>query len=157
MAITLPNPNISKTIVKTVRMDQKLADKVAAYRAATGLSEAESIRSLLEAGLMTQGMELYSTPLARFVRELMQGQLDLFRDELDQRNDEMEERVAKICAKGAKASLQSAVMQVDIMRGLFPAMGEVPEEQIWKAYQQQAGELQGGASFRDVKASLGNG
>ena len=145
----LPKASANKTVVKTVRLDQKLSDKMAAYRAATGLSEAESIRSLIEAGLMTQGMELYSTPLARFVRELMQGQLDLFRDELDQRNDEMEERVAKICAKGAKASLQSAVM--------FPAMGEVPEEQIWRAYQQQAGELQGGASFRDVKAALGNG
>ncbi len=147
----------NKTIVKTVRLDEGLNDKVAAYRAATGLSEAESIRSLLEAGLMTQGMELYSTPLARFVRELMQGQLDLFRDELDQRNDEMEERVAKICAKGAKASLQTAVMQVDVMRGLFPAMGEMPEERIWKAYQQQAGQLQSGISFRDVKASLGDG
>ena len=154
--MTLPKANASKTIVKTVRLDQKLNDKVAAYRAATGLSEAESIRSLIEAGLMTQGMELYSTPLARFVRELMQGQLDLFRDELDQRNDEMEERVAKICARGSKASLQTAVMQVDIMRGLFPVMGEASEEQIWKAYQQQAGQLQRGVSFRDVKAALGN-
>ena len=155
--MTLPKASSGKAVVKTVRFDQKLADKVAAYRAATGLSEAESIRTLIEAGLMTQGMELYSTPLARFVRELMQGQLDLFRDELDQRNDEMEERVAKICAKGAKASLHSAVMQVDVMRGLFPAMGEVPEEQIWKAYQQQAGWLQEGISFHDVKAALGNG
>lgn len=155
--MTLPKASSGKAVVKTVRFDQKLADKVAAYRAATGLSEAESIRTLIEAGLMTQGMELYSTPLARFVRELMQGQLDLFRDELDQRNDEMEDRVAKICAKGAKASLQSAVMQVDVMRGLFPAMGEVPEEQIWKAYQQQAGQLQEGISFHDVKAALGNG
>lgn len=155
--MALPKASSGKAVVKTVRFDQKLADKVAAYRAATGLSEAESIRTLIEAGLMTQGMELYSTPLARFVRELMQGQLDLFRDELDQRNDEMEERVAKICAKGAKASLQSAVMQVDVMRGLFPAMGEVPEEQIWKAYQQQAGQLQEGISFHDVKAALGNG
>ena len=148
--MTLPKASSGKAVVKTVRFDQKLADKVAAYRAATGLSEAESIRTLIEAGLMTQGMELYSTPLARFVRELMQGQLDLFRDEL-------EERVAKICAKGAKASLQSAVMQVDVMRGLFPAMGEVPEEQIWKAYQQQAGQLQEGISFHNVKAALGNG
>lgn len=155
--MTLPKASSGKAVVKTVRFDQKLADKVAAYRAATGLSEAESIRTLIEAGLMTQGMELYSTPLARFVRELMQGQLDLFRDEFDQRNGEMEERVAKICAKGAKASLQSAVMQVDVMRGLFPAMGEVPEEQIWKAYQQQAGQLQEGISFHDVKAALGNG
>ena len=48
-------------------------------------------------------------------------------------------------------------MQVDVMRGLFPAMGEVPEEQIWKAYQQQAGQLQEGISFHDVKAALGNG
>lgn len=155
--MALPKASAGKTIVKSVRLDQKLSDKVAAYRAATGLSEAESIRALIEAGLMTQGMELYSTPLAKFVRDLMQGQLDLFRDELDQRNDEMEERLAKICAKGTKASLQSAVMQVDIMRGLFPAMDDVPEERIWKAYQQQAGQLQRGASFHDVKAALGHG
>lgn len=69
--MTLPKASSGKAVVKTVRFDQKLADKVAAYRAATGLSEAESIRTLIEAGLMTQGMELYSTPLARFVRELM--------------------------------------------------------------------------------------
>lgn len=155
--MTLPKPGASKTVIKTVRLDEKLNDKVAAFRAATGLSEAEAIRQLIEAGLMTQGMELYSTPLARFVRELMQGQLDLFREELDQRNDEMEERVAKICSRGTKASLQASVMMLDTMRGLFPAMADAPEEQVWRAYQQQAGKLQAGSSFHDVKAALGDG
>ena len=146
----------SKTVIKTVRLDQATNDKVAAFRSATGLSDAEALRQLIDAGLMHQGAELYSTPLARVIRELMQGQLDLFREELDQRNDELEERVAKICAKGTKASLQASVMMLDTMRGLFPAMAEAPEEQVWRAYQQQAGKLQAGSSFREVKASLGN-
>ena len=91
--------------VKTIRVDPILADKVGAYCAATGLKEATALRELVEKGLMTEGLSLYASPLGQFVRDVMQGQLDLFRSELEEHNDDLENRLAKITAKGAKNSI----------------------------------------------------
>jgi len=146
----------SKT-VKTVRLDPVLVDKVAAYCATTGLKEASALRQLIEKGLTTEGLSLYATPLGQFVRDLMQGQLDLFREELEERNDDLENRLVKITAKGAKNSILSALLLTDLSLGLIPAWKDKLPDEIWQAYSRQAGEYQSGKSFRDVKAGGGGG
>ena len=143
-----------KLRVKTVRMSRDLEERVRRYTEATGATEGAAIRELIERGLMTEGMSLYATPLARFVGELMQTELEAFRTELAARNDNLEERLAKVCSRGTKASLASAVMQVDCMMGLFPSMREMTAEEIYEAYCQQAGQLQRGVPFARMKKEL---
>jgi hypothetical protein len=154
MAERLELSMLNKKTVKTLRLDQPTDEKVTAYCAATGLKEATALRQLIERGLMTEGLSLYATPLGQFVRDVMQGQLDLFRDELEQRNDDLEERIAKITAKGAKYSIYGALLQTDLARGIIPAWKEMSAEAVWKAYSKQAGELQRGKAFKDIRAGV---
>lgn len=139
--------------VKSLRLPKGTIDKIAAYRMSSGETEAEALRSLIDMGLAAQSLDMYSAPLARLIRDILQGQLDLFRDELEERNDELEERVARICAKGTKCSIQSALISTDTMRGLFPALAEMGPEEIWRSYYRRAGEMQGGASFAEAMPS----
>lgn len=143
-----------KLKVKTVRIDDDLEDRIKRYTQATGSTEGAAIRTLIERGLMTEGASLYATPLAQFVSELMQAELEAFRIELSSRNDSLEERLAKVCSKGTKASLADAVMLVDCMMGLFPSMREMPAEEIYEAYCKQAGQLQRGVPFAKMKKEL---
>lgn len=143
-----------KLKVKTVRMSRDLEERIRRYMEATGATEGAAIRELIERGLMSEGMSLYATPLARFVGDVMQSELEAFRTELSSRNENLEERLAKVCARGTKASLASAVMQVDCMMGLFPSMREMHAEEIYEAYCRQAGQLQRGIPFARMKKEL---
>lgn len=147
----------SKSVMKGVRLDQERYDKLAAFTKATGMSESEAMRHLIDQGLMLEGASLYSAPLAQFVSSIMQAELEKFRIELEQRNDNLEERLAKVDAKGTKAALASTVILIDAMQGLFPAMSQMKAEEIWTAYWRQAGKIQSGKSFKQVKAELGDG
>lgn len=148
------NTHANKLKVKTVRMSEDLEERVRRYMEATGATEGAAIRELIERGLMTEGMSLYATPLARFVGDVMQSELEAFRTELSSRNEDLEERLAKVCSRGTKASLASAVMQVDCMMGLFPSMREMRAEEIYEAYCKQAGQLQRGIPFARMKKEL---
>ena len=137
----------------TVRLDDETRAKVAAYRAVSGCAtEAAAIRELVEAGLDAQGASLASAPLARFVREVMGGQLDLFRTELEARNDELEDRVARVCSRGTKASLHAAALVGDVARGLVPAYAQMTAEDVWAAYEAIGGAVQQGHSFSEACA-----
>ena len=147
----------SKSVMKGVRLDQEQYDRLAAFTKATGMSESEAMRHLIDQGLMLEGSSLYAAPLAQLVASIMQAELEKFRIELEQRNDNLEERLAKVDAKGTKAALASTVILIDAMQGLFPAMSQMKAEEIWTAYWRQAGKIQSGKSFKQVKAELGDG
>lgn len=149
------NPKTApKLRVKTVRVSGKLEERIRRYMEATGTTEGASIRELIERGLMIEGMSLYASPLAQYVSELMEAELEAFRIELSARNDSLEDRLAKVCSRGTKASLASAVILVDCMMGLFPSMQEMPADEIYGAYMRQAGQLQRGIPFAKVKKEL---
>lgn len=146
----------NKTIIKTIRMDADLSSRVAAFAAASGLSESEGLRELIRFGLASRGMEMYEEPLARLLREILTGYGDIYLERFEHAAAMQEERICKLAARAAKASIQTCIMQVDAMKAIYPAMAEMPDHEIWKAYDSQAGRtLQVG--FKGMKAELGRG
>ena len=136
----------------TVRLDDETRERVRAYMAATGCgTEAAAIRELVETGLVTTGSTLLTSPLARFVREVVQGQLDLWRSEMDERCDEMEDRLARVCSRGTKASLHAAALTGDLARALVPAYQQMSAEELWRTYEAMGGAVQQGLPFADAR------
>lgn len=136
---------------KTLRLTDELCGRIEAYREATGTREADALRTLLDAGLMAQGMSLYATPLGRFMHELVQGELDAWRAEQDRRADDLEDRVARVCSRGTRASLHTAALLGDVARATVPAWRDTPAEDIWRTYQAMGGAVQQGLPLADAR------
>jgi hypothetical protein len=74
------------------RLDDGLRRRVEAFAHTRGIGVSEAARTLLLAGLAAEESELYAQPVARMVRELMRGELGLFRqyqEELLERDSEL--------------------------------------------------------------------
>ena len=55
-------------------------------------------------------------------------------------------------SRSTKGALVAALVSVDLAKGLFEGLSDVPAEEVWRAYARQAGELQAGRSIEEVKA-----
>lgn len=140
-----------KMVVKSVRMDQVLAGRVASYAVASGMKEADAIRLLMERGLACESLSVFATPVGGLIRDVIEAEFSLLRDELEEAGERTEERVAKVCSKGTKASLQTAAMLADVSRAIIPAWRETPPEELWSHYARAGGELQAGRRYSDVR------
>ena len=141
----------NKSTVKSVRMDSVLAHRVASYAAAEGAKEADAIRRLIEKGLACEALSVYATPVGQLIRDVIAAEFSLMRDDMDARNDALEDRVARVCSRGTKTSLQAAAQLNDLSRIMVPAWREVPAEELWRHYSSMGGAMQAGRSYRDVR------
>ena len=141
-----------KQHVKSIRFDDETYRRVRAYAAGRGLTDSSAIRELVVRGLSVDGLSLYSTELGEFLRTTMGGCLEQFDQALRRRNDEAEDRLARVTSRSTKGALVAALVSVDLAKGLFEGLSDVPAEEVWRAYARQAGELQAGRSIEEVKA-----
>lgn len=141
----------NKKITKTVRMDDVLERRVRAYAETRGVKEPEAIRGLLEQGLACEGLSVFATPVGALIRDVIEAEFSLMRDDMDARNDALEDRVARVCSRGTKASLQAVAQLNDLSRIMVPAWREVPAEELWKHYSSMGGAMQSGRAYRDVR------
>lgn len=148
---------MSKKITKTVRVDEGMARRVQSYAEANGLKESDAIRELIEAGLSCSSVSLFATPLGSLVRSAIEAEFNLMRAEIEERDERLEERLARVCSRGTKASLQTAMQLNDLSRAIVPAWREVGGAELFAAYARAGGELQAGRSYADVKAGLADG
>lgn len=141
-----------KQHVKSIRFDDETYRRVRAYAAGRGLTDSAAIRELVVRGLSVDGLSLYSTELGEFLRTTMGGCLEQFDQALRRRNDEAEDRLARVTSRSTKGALVAALVSVDLAKGLFEGLSDVPAEEVWRAYARQAGELQAGRSIEEVRA-----
>ena len=140
-----------KKKVRSLRIDPVLDKRITSYAAASGMKESDAVRDLLEKGLACESLSVFATPVGRLVRDVIEAEFSLMREDMDSRNDALEERVARVCSRGTKASLQAAAMLNDVSRAIIPAWKDVPAEELWAFYAKQGGELQAGRAYADVK------
>lgn len=143
----------SKKIVKSVRLDPVIDRRISSYATSAGITEAEAIRKLLEQGLACESLNVFATPVGSLIREVMEAEFNLLREDLDARNEKLEERVARVCSKGTKASLQTAAQLNDMSRAIIPAWRETDAADLWNHYARMGGELQSGRNYSDVKGA----
>lgn len=141
----------TKKKVRSLRIDPVLDKRITSYAAAAGMKESDAVRDLLEKGLACESLSVFATPVGRLVRDVIEAEFNLLREDMDGRNDALEERVARVCSRGTKASLQTAAMLNDVSRVVIPAWKDVPAEELWGFYAKQGGELQAGRAYADVK------
>lgn len=141
----------TKKKVRSLRIDKILDERISSYAAATGKKESDAVRSLLEIGLACESLNVFATPVGKLIRDVVEAEFNLMREDMDSRNDALEERVARVCSKGTKASLQTAAMLNDVSRAIVPAWKDVQAEELWAFYAKQGGELQSGRSYGDVR------
>lgn len=109
---------MTKKTVRSVRLDAVLDRRIASYATSLGITEAAAIRKLLEQGLACESLSVFAMPAGALIRDVVEAEFDLMREDMDTRNDRLEERVARVCSKGAKASLQTAAQLNDIGRAI---------------------------------------
>lgn len=141
----------SKKKIRSLRVDPVLDRRIAAYAQARGVKDSEAVRDLLEKGLACEGLTLFATPVGQLIREVVEAEFALMREEMDERGGRLEDRVARVCSRGTKASLQTAAMLNDVSRAIIPAWKEASAEELWAFYAKQGGELQSGRAYGDVR------
>lgn len=124
---------------------------IASYATARGMKDADAVRELIEKGLACQSLNVFATPVGQLIRDVVEAEFSLMREDMDERNDRLEERLAKVCSRGTKASLQAAAMLNDASRALVPAWRDASAEELWAHYSRQGGELQSGRAYGDVR------
>jgi hypothetical protein len=61
-----------------------ILDEVEAYATKKNISKSDAVRDLLKTGLAAENSGLYAQPVAQMVREIMRGELGLFREYQEQ-------------------------------------------------------------------------
>ncbi len=141
----------TKKRVRSLRIDPVLDSRITVYAAGAGMNESDAIRKLIEQGLACEALSVYATPVGQLIRGVIEAEFSLMREDMDARNDALEERVARVCSRGAKASLQAAAQLNDVSRAVIPAWKDVPAEDLWAFYAKKGGELQAGRAYADVR------
>lgn len=141
----------TKKKVRSLRIDPVLDKRITSYAASAGMKESDAVRDLLEKGLACESLSVFATPVGKLVRDVIEAEFNILREDMDSRNDVLEERVARVCSRGTKASLQVAAMLNDVSRAIIPAWKDVSAEELWAFYAKRGGELQAGRAYADVK------
>lgn len=143
-----------KNKVRSLRVSPQLDARITSYALSTNQKEADAIRDLIEKGLACESLSIFATPVGSLIRDVVEAEFNLLRAEFDERNDELEDRLARVCSRGTKASLHTAMMLTDVSRAIVPAWRNANGEGIWRAYARAGGELQAGKSYAEAKASM---
>lgn len=144
----------TKTIVKSIRLNESLNKRISSYATAANMKESDAIRDLLEKGLACESFSVFATPVGQLIRDVVEVEFNLLFADLESFEGQLEERLAKVCSRGTKSSLQSAMLLIDLSRYIVPAWREVPAKDLWDSYARAGGELQAGHSYEEVKAGL---
>jgi phosphoribosylpyrophosphate synthetase len=139
-----------KVHVMSVRLGDDVYRRVRAYATSTGQRESTALRELAAKGLASDGLSFYSTELGDFLRKTMNTCLGTFDEALEQRNAEQEDRIARVVARSAKQASVASLVSVDIAKGIFPGLKDVPVEDVYGEYSRRAGEMAAGASFGEA-------
>lgn len=91
-----------KMVVKSVRMDQVLAGRVASYAVASGMKEADAIRLLMERGLACESLSVFATPVGGLIRDVIEAEFSLLRDELEEAGEPRKRGSRKSAAKARR-------------------------------------------------------
>lgn len=116
--------------VRSLRIDPVLDKRITSYAASAGMKESDAVRDLLEKGLACESLSVFATPVGKLVCDVIEAEFNLLREDMDSRNDVLEERVARVCSRGTKASLQAAALLNDVSRAIIPAWKDVPAEEL---------------------------
>ena len=136
--------------VMSVRLDDETYRRISAYAQASGQRESAALRELAAKGLASDGLELYATELGSYLRSVLNGMLSSFSELLERRNSEQEDRIARVVARSAKQASVASLICTDIAKGLFPALKDIPVEEVYARYSERAGMMQAGASFGEA-------
>lgn len=140
----------ASTKVMSVRLDAETYRRLKAYAASIEKPESAALRELAVRGLAADGLELYSSEVANFVRTVMEGVVAEMDALLERRNDEHEDRIARVVARSAKQGSVASLACIDIVRGIYPALREISAEEVYRRYSKRAGEMQAGHSFAEA-------
>lgn len=143
-----------KKAVKTIRLDRQLDIRVKNYAESLGITEADALRDLIEAGLACSSLSVFATPVGQLIRDVIEVEFNLLRDEMDARGEAVEERIARITARGTKAALHTAMQLNDLSRALVPAWRGTAAKELWESYSHAGGELQAGIPFDQVREGM---
>jgi predicted DNA-binding protein len=138
-------------VVRSIRLEPVLAERVDSYASASGKTKADATRALIERGLASEALSVYATPVGQLIKTTIEAEFALMREDAEERDEHTENRLAKICAKGSKASIAAVVMSNDAFRALVPAWRDVPAEKLFSYYAHFAGELQAGRSYKELR------
>lgn len=149
--------NQEKTKVMSLRLDQLAYRRLHAYGAARNISDSAAARELIAGGLAADGLALYSTELGAYLRGVVQPLLDQIDETLEERNAEQEDRIARVVHRATRASIVAAIAAVEIEKGTFEGLRDVSAEDIYAAYDKQAGLIQAGYSLREARDRVRRG
>lgn len=149
--------NQKKTKVMSLRLDQSAYRRLHAYGVAKGISDSAAARELIAGGLAADGLALYSTELGAYLRGVVQPLLDQIDETLEERNAEQEDRIARVVHRATRASIVAAIAAVEIEKGTFEGLRDVSAEDIYAAYDKQAGLIQAGYSLGEARDRVRRG
>ena len=136
----------------SLRLDQSAYRRLHAYGVAKGISDSAAARELIAGGLA-----LYSTELGAYLRGVVQPLLDQINETLEERNAEQEDRIARVVHRATRASIVAAIAAVEIEKGTFEGLRDVSAEDIYAAYDKQAGLIQAGYSLGEARDRVRRG
>ena len=136
----------------SLRLDQSAYRRLHAYGVAKGISDSAAARELI-----ADGLALYSTELGAYLRGVVQPLLDQINETLEERNAEQEDRIARVVHRATRASIVAAIAAVEIEKGTFEGLRDVSAEDIYAAYDKQAGLIQAGYSLGEARDRVRRG
>ncbi len=143
--------------VMSLRLPEGDYRRLHAYGASKGLTDSAAARELIAGGLAADGLALYSTELGAYLRGVMQPLLEQLDRTLDERNAEQEDRIARVVHRAARASIVAAIAAVEVEKGTFEGLSDVPAADIYAAYDKQAGLMQAGLGLEEARERLRHG
>ena len=88
---------------------------------------------------------------------MAQPLLDQIDETLEERNAEQEDRIARVVHRATRASIVAAIAAVEIEKGTFEGLRDVSAEDIYAAYDKQAGLIQAGYSLGEARDRVRRG
>lgn len=146
-----------KRKVMSLRLDQQTYRRLHAYGVAGGMTDSAAARELIASGLARDGLELYSTELGAYLRGVMQPLIEGFDQMLEARNAEQEDRIARCVHRATRGSIVAAIAAVEIEKGVFDGLSEIPASDIYAAYDKQARLIQAGMSLEEARDRVRRG
>lgn len=143
------------TQVMSLRLNPDTYRRLHAYGASKGISDSAAARELIVSGLAQDGLALYSTELGTYLRGIMTPLLEQLDSTLEARNAEQEDRIARVVSKSTKGSIIAAISSVELMKGMFEGLRDIPASDIYEKYSKQAGLVQAGYTLEEARERVG--
>lgn len=136
----------------SLRLDEDTYRRLHAYAVSKGVTDSAAARELVASGLAQDGLGLYSTELGAYLRRTVQPLLESLERALDRRNQEMEDRVARCVHRATRGSIVAAIAALEVEKGIFEGLADVPVAELYEAYDEQARMVQAGMSLEEARS-----